>query len=150
MKRLLKSKAGVTVLEGVIALGLLALVTGGAFGVLLAASRQKTQPDTQEEMVWAVEKANTMLRAYAWNLPDTGLNGVKDHMPSTLQNGLCGAEQATPQIVDYTPVFTGLHDIECLLPPLCDKNNSSFTYTVSGDGNLYTITFDITCNGYTL
>ena len=41
MRQLLKNRAGVTVLEGVIALGLLALITAGAFGVLLSASPKK-------------------------------------------------------------------------------------------------------------
>ena len=144
MKRLLKSKAGVTVLEGVIALGLLALVTAGAFGVLLSASRQTTQPDVQEEMSWAVEKANTLLHAYAMYLgEDDDLRNMRNHLPEGLQNGLCGG--------DASPMSEGEHEIKCLLPPLCDRQQSEFTYKVGQiDTDQYNITYEITCNGYTL
>ncbi len=160
MKRLLTSKAGVTVLEGIIALGLLALVTGGAFAVLLSASRQTSQPDVQEEMSWAVEKVNKLLRIYPMYLSeDDATRAMRSLVPPDLANGLCGG--------DLSPMSTGEHDVACMLPPLCDKNNSSFTYTVTQvdhreqvtkyndwnsipDYSRYTITYDITCNGYKL
>ncbi len=163
MKRLLTSKAGVTVLEGIIALGLLALVTGGAFAVLLSASRQTSQPDVQEEMVWAVEKVNKLLRIYPMYLsePDSAIQNMQSVVPSNLERGLCGW--------DSSPLSGGDdHHVECMLPPICDRNNSSFTYTVDladhreqvtgyYDDNdtpvpytRYTITYDITCNGYKL
>lgn len=134
MKKILSNKAGVTVLEGVIALGLLALVTAGAFGVLLAASRQTTRPDVREEMILAVERANNELKVY------TGLgDGAEANMLNT---------DTFPQ--NRNPYRAGNQgtavDIKSYLPPICDRNNSSFTFTVNGN----TITFDITCNGYTL
>ncbi len=161
MKRILTSKAGVTLLEGVIALGLLALITGGAFAVLLAASRQATQPDIREEMSLAVEKAHDQLKIFTL-YGNTGLaDFAKGNLPAALyagQNaGLCTQESSNP-------LSLGQHDIGCLLPPICDANTSSFFYKVensaalgtagtSEDGGTpapYKITFSIACNGYSL
>lgn len=160
MKRILKNKWGVTLLEGVIALGLLALAAGATFGVLLSVSRKSTRPDLQEEMLWAVERAHSSLQLYV---------GQPENISSTnLPQGLCGD--------DNTPLSTsGTHTITCMLPAICDKNNSSFTYKVNSAS--YTlinaealsvtagfratnstnanwtgknISFQITCNGFTL
>lgn len=160
MKRLLTNKKGVTVLEGVIALGLLALIAGGAFAVLLAASRQTTQPDLREEMILAVEKADNLLKAYVGvtnaNCDDGG--DCAPVMHSRLRGGLCcyagGECTSTP--------LSGTHRIDCLLPPICDRSNSTFTYHRSNIqvqiGSSFadtlvdpgSIEFEITCNGYTL
>lgn len=125
MKNLLKSKAGVTVLEGVIALGLLAVVAGGAFGVLLSVSRQNFRPDVLEEMALAVEKVNDSLKMYQLRGDYAG------RLPEKFQLGLCGGTYATPQIEDNNPLSVGTHHIECMLPPICDTAKSSFTYTIS-------------------
>ncbi len=165
MKRILSKKTGVTILEGLIALGLLALVAAGTFGVLLSVSRKAGSPDIRESMILAVERANEQLQMYTPSL--TGL--ANSSVPSELQNGLCGG--------DSSPLSTGTtHYINCMLPPLCDKNKSSFSYTtgtekttmtipfstqyganglVSGWGGSSTATvrsikFNITCNGFTL
>jgi len=153
MCKLLTNNRGVTLLEGVIALGLLALVAGGAFGVLLSASRQNTQPDIREEMIWAVEKAHRQLQAYV------GSYLVTNTLPTNLQNGLC-------ENGDTIPLNVGSHNIDCMLPPICDRGNgSSFSYNVetrvlpfpssadvetSVDTTGYNISFTITCNGYKL
>lgn len=165
MKRILTSKAGVTLLEGVIALGLLALITGGAFAVLLAASRQATQPDIREEMSLAVEKAHEQLKILAMYGDQSDVNNVADLSKTSLpsrfysngQAGLCDKE-------DNPLSTTKSHNIACLLPPICDANTSSFTYQVENSTALesagssetggtpapYKITFSITCNGYSL
>jgi len=159
IKNLLISKKGVTVLEGVIALGLLALVAGGAFAVLLSASRQTTQPDIREEMTLAVDKANNLLRAYV-GIADANGSPV----PAKLRGGICcNGHNGDPTFCSSTPL--ALHtqlDISCQLPPICDANNSSFGYTVTNiSGQVGTgtsehteyfdvVRFDITCNGYTL
>ena len=128
MKRILHSESGVTVLEGVIALGLLALVTAGSFGVLLSASRQNSMPDVREEMSYAVEKANDKLKVYlqAAQMGDVG----RAYLPDSFKQGLCGTDVTTG------PLEIGVeHNIQCLLPPICDKSNhSSFSYTVSVRG----------------
>lgn len=147
MNRLLKNKKGVTILEGLIALGLLALVAGGTFGVLLSVSRKASRPDIREEMILAVERANEQLQVYV-------LAGA---IPSHFQ-GLCGGESS--------PLSSGTHPIKCELPAICDQDKSSFSYQVTSSsitlpaasGNvknessvtLPNVKFFITCNGFTL
>lgn len=161
MRRILSNQKGVTLLEGLIAMGLLALVAAGTFGVLLSVSHKSGKPDIREEMALAVEKANDQLQAYAQNMTDTPAN----------QNNLCPEDtQDHPLTLDNT------HNIKCLLPVIC-AGSSSFSYTVTNPGALnfkndaggnedyisdenYTsstpsthqrrITFSITCNGFTL
>lgn len=163
MKRLFKhfftKKTGVTVLEGLIALGLLALVAGGTFGVLLSVSRKTGTPDIREEMSLAVERANELLPMYAPLLQGSNMSDAK--IADAYKKGLCGK--------DDSPVLPGKHAIKCLLPPICDEQNSSFVYTVAenpitlpsavpSDTKYYyytsqphrQITFEITCNGFSL
>lgn len=178
MKKILKSKKGVTILEGLIALALLALVATGTFAVLLSASRTSSQPDIREEMALAVEKAAQKLQVYVY--PDGFDPDDVDDISTAVTKGLCGTQDAL-YVLDE-----GEHNIDCLLPPICDANNSSFTYTVdnlttglpkttssaipmrtfdqmqkkNADGNnagadingeyARTVTFEITCNGFTL
>ncbi len=179
MKQLLNSKAGVTVLEGVIALGLLALITAGAFGVLLSASRQTSVPDIREEMAYAVEKAGDLLKVYINAQQSEFANA---HLPDGLACGPCGKMNGSGGCVssagdtiyptDRTPLSSGRHDVGCLLPPVCDRSNSEFYYSVlntstshdkdrlasasrepgtgAGVFDDYTVTFTIRCNGYEL
>ncbi len=164
MKRILSKKTGVTILEGLIAMGLLALVAAGTFGVLLSVSRKAGSPDIRESMALAVERAYDQLQMYTPELNDLSNSNV----PDTLAFGLCGG--------DSDPLGSGTHNIDCMLPPLCDKTNSSFSYTtgatkntmslpfvtnygsggtVSGWGGntsatVRSVEFTITCNGFTL
>lgn len=169
MKRILKNRRGVTLLEGLIALGLLALVAAGTFGVLLSVAHKSSKPDIREEMVLAVEKANDMLQMYSKRMdnPTDAIGDTDNVLP-----GLCA-----PAAPDTTPLKEGIkHDINCLLPVICDTASSEFKYTVESgtfdfkneDGgnenyihnNNYTggtitspqrkITFNITCNGFVL
>lgn len=170
MKKFLKNKKGVTILEGLIALTLLALVATGTFAVLLSTSRKTSQPDIREEMALAVEKASQLLQVYIYS--------DRDNLPSDLQDTvdapLCEGYDASAPLSQV-----GKHNIGCLLPPMCDRNNSSFFYIVTpkspvlprtadlmrtrgADGsytgsatdvsshNLYKIEFEIKCNGFTL
>ncbi len=116
MKRILKNRRGVTLLEGLIALGLLALVAAGTFGVLLSVAHKSSKPDIREEMVLAVEKANDQLHAYSQNMNNTLTENTTK---------LCAEDTQTK------PLATGEHNIICLLPVICDRDQSSFTYTVS-------------------
>lgn len=162
LKHFLSKKTGVTVLEGLIALGLLALVAGGTFGVLLSVSRKAGTPDIREEMALAVERANELLPMYA-PLKSDGTNMASLKLPNRYQRGLC------EEINDPSPMsLDSHHDIRCLLPPICDESNSSFSYEVGndevslpsdvpGDTKYYypsqphrQITFKITCNGFSL
>ncbi len=164
MKQVLHSVKGVTILEGVIALGLLAVVTAGAYAVLLSTSRGTSKPDMREEMMLAIENANDQLKVYT-HLGGSSTTGFP--FTSGFSNGLCGSVTGTSQTVDTQPLNTGVHTIKCLLPPSCDRNQSDFTYTVTthtvglpladaqwetgGESqNIYQIQFNIVCNGYKL
>lgn len=159
MKCLLKNKAGVTILEGLIALGLLALVAGGTFGVLLSMSRKASQPDIREEMLLAVERASEQLQVYT--------NSSASNVPENFKSGLCGSETSFSNVLS----IENNHDIGCMLPAICDRNNSEFSYQVTEDtfspdgfpaatvtayranpNSLTTkrISFTIKCNGFTL
>ena len=163
MKTILKNRKGVTLLEGLIAMGLLALVAAGTFGVLLSVSHKAGKPDIREEMALAVEKANDQLHAYSQNMDSTNL--------STNSIKLCDEDTQS------YPLDSGEHNIVCLLPVICDRSVSSFTYNVeapsdfnfvastasnkdyinnanydssSATSKWRKITFSITCNGFTL
>ncbi len=164
MRKILKNNKGVTLLEGLIALMLLAVVATGTFGVLLSTSRKTAQPDIREEMALAVDRAAQMLQVYT--VPDSASAAITG---STLyQHGLCGYQDETDPVATGNP-----HYINCLLPPMCDTSNgSSFSYTVVGANTdvrnklknsdkdslqlgttaklSYSVTFNITCNGFTL
>ncbi len=166
MKKILTKKTGVTVLEGLISLGLLALVAAGTFGVLLSVSRKSGSPDIRESMILAVEKAHEQLQMYP---PTLYLSSEPTSIPTELQNGLCGN--------DSTPLSIGTtHYINCMLPPICDRNTSSFSYTTGTEkvnmsipffnrygingmatgwggspyASILSVRFSITCNGFTL
>lgn len=122
--KILNSKAGVTVLEGVIALGLLAVVTAGAFGVLLSAARKSTQPDMREEMALAVEGAKDELQVYINTVGNTTF------LPELLKNNLCNLEDEP-----FHPLVGGdsvHHHITCKLPKICDRTSpkSWFYYRI--------------------
>ena len=166
IRKILKNRKGVTLLEGLIALVLLAMVTTGTFAVLLSTSRRSAQPDIREEMTFAVERAMNKLQTYVFTTKDDSGDKIKlSTVPTAIQNGLCGT--------DEDPLAAGSHNIDCMLPPICN-NNSSFKYTVSVVNSTsklgiyrlslydigsasglslaepYSINFDITCNGYKL
>lgn len=170
LKRVLTKKKGVTILEGLIALGLLALVAAGTFGVLLSVARKSGAPDIREEMVLAVERANDQLQMYSSGIV-SGMTNSK--LYEQYANGMCGGSliPAQVKVSDSSPMSLGPHNIKCMLPSLCDYSNSTFTYTVReasftthnyGASNMVTdyasafptkgrqVTFNITCNGFTL
>lgn len=171
LKRILNNQAGVTILEGLIALGLLAVVAGGSFAVLLSVSRQSSQPDIREEMAYAVEKANDELQLFTSLVNYTQLDtSTSRELSSNYPQGLCGNDPKPLEI--WTAGNPVEHDITCRLPTLCDVNQSSyfkyFVYHVQ-DVNLtdrigsslrdssaldnmpvLKIQFDIACNGYKL
>jgi len=134
MKTILKNKKGVTLLEGLIAMGLLAMVAAGTFGVLLSVSHKSNQPDIREEMAFSIEKANDWLQAYSQNMED----GFSKNA-----NTLCNAGEEDP-------LSNGKHNVECLLPYVCvnrttnvdscSAEQSCFWYEVSTDVQ----TFDFT------
>ncbi len=141
------------------------MVAAATFGVLLSVSRKASSPDLRESMVLAVERAYEQLQMYTPDL--TSVNNP--NIPSDFQYGLCGG--------DSSPLATGqTHMINCLLPPICDKATSSFSYTTGTDqtsvnipfvakygvngmvtdwgsasnATVRSVKFSITCNGFTL
>lgn len=122
IKNIIKNKRGVTLLEGLIALALLALVATGTFAVLLSASRKTSTPDLREELVFAVEKAHEQLQAYVYNT-EFSLQAKDDknefYVPAAFREGLCGTASWLPH-QDLNPLANGTHNISCLLPPICD------------------------------
>lgn len=159
--QLFKNKKGVTILEGLVAMGILAMVAVGVFGVVLSISRKSTQPDIREEMVYAVEQAYRDLQMYTSTDPTYPLSPTDP--PCICEQ--TGCSEKNPLFADADP-----RDISCRLPHLCDPNQSSFTYTVQSQDtfpytglslnesnnmvtaglNRYTINFSITCNGFKL
>jgi type II secretory pathway pseudopilin PulG len=141
-------KKGVTILESLIALTLLAVVAVGIFGVVLSISRKTNESDVREEANLAIESAIEQLNlyegAYRYSKKDPDTVPVGDVDPS-LPKGLCGA--------DEYPLSKGVHQIRCLLPPVCDKNNSQTTFsyhvralsptTITFPGNTYLHDLDI-------
>ena len=121
MKKILCKKTGVTVLEGLIALGLLALVAAGTFGVLLSVSRKASNPDIREAMILAVERAHEQLQMYTPTMASLS----NDSLPTELENGLCGNDSSPLSI-------STKHYINCMLPPICDRNNNSEFYYQTG------------------
>ena len=164
MRHILHNKKGVTLLEGLIAMALLALVAAGTFGVLLSVSHKAGRPDIREEMALAVEKASDQLQVFAQNQNNVELS-IQAHK-------LCDTDSFDD------PLQLGEHDIACLLPVICDRsgNKSTFKYTVSnsntnfksdnGGNKTYIadtnyinsatsvthrrVDFNITCNGFAL
>ena len=130
IKKLWKSKKGVTLLEGLIAMVLLAVVATGSFAVLLSASRKSSGPDIREEMILAVEKAHTQLQAYV-NASSFSLDKKdgqdKPLVPPAYQKGLCGSK-----VVDDAPLKAGTHNIKCLLPLICDSDTADTCNSVIG------------------
>ena len=146
MKKWLKNKAGVTLLEGLIALLLLSIVATGTLGVLLSISRKTNTTEMEAAMMSAIEQARNVL---------------KYHQDDLSNYSACGGS-------DYD-------DLTCFLPSMCDRYRSSFSYSLNSsykheidlpdhdkDANLTDLlnsndevsvphlTFQISCNGYTL
>lgn len=120
------NKKGVTVLEGLIALSLLAIVATGTFAVLLSTSRKTSEPDMREEMVLAIERAHEQLQAYILgNAMITSQDASGSFIvPQAFINGLCGAADFG-FVPDTNPLGNGTHNIKCMLPLVCDRGNVS-------------------------
>ena len=173
MKRILTAKDGVTLLEGVIALGLLALIAGGAFAVLLASSRQTTQPDIREETILAVERMNGLLKSYTGYMDADLREQSKGYLVESLNpstSGTLGNDFHVTSWSNLDSLVGNTYEISQSsrqLPPICDGNKSKVEYTIKnvnhdvpfqlrGEGGEtlrtvnYAIQYKVTCNGYQL
>jgi len=193
------NKKGLTIAEAVIAMMLLAIVTMGIYGVIMASVRSGQKPDMREGMAYAIEQASALLKnktlganmlCTQWN--DDGTCG--SYLPPCPVNyyhasdGSCGVPIRPPLpcldlddqgcisfyrdicgnlLPNYISVFDSMthgmpvtnvdnpftagvyYKIDCVpLPEACDKDTSSFFYTVkyTTDG-FRNIQFRIVCNG---
>ena len=123
IKKFLKNKKGVTLLESLIALLLLAVVATGTFAVLLSTSRKSLGPDIREEMALAIEKASDMLQGAVVSLDSDVPNYGSGF---NYQKGPCG-------LASSHALSSGSHnnELNCLLPPICDPSHSHFSYEIS-------------------
>ena len=63
MFTILKNRKGVTLLEGMIAMLILAVVTVGTFGVVLSSTRNASQPNFREDSMLALEQIHNFAQA---------------------------------------------------------------------------------------
>ena len=86
MIRVLQNRKGVTLLEGLIALALLAMVAVGTFGVLLSSSRGSTAPDKREEMLLTAERIRNGMQMLSYQFDkytSQRYNGVYNNTNTT-------------------------------------------------------------------
>lgn len=135
------NKKGYTIVEGIIAMLLVAIMVGAIFSALMASRRAIVEPSYREEMMYTVESLANSIKNYV-------------DMESGDLDPLCGST---------TPLENGEHDCSELLPDVCKTGggyNSSLKYTVSGlsvsdNTGAYTPTVNqikikIVCNGEVL
>lgn len=106
------NKKGYTIVEGIIAMLLVAIMVGGIFTALMASRRAIIEPSYREEMLYTVESLSNQLKNYV-----DAEGGV---------NSLCGSS---------TPLSNGEHDCSSMLPDVCRTDSgydSSLIYTVTG------------------
>ncbi|MBR1981021.1 hypothetical protein [Candidatus Proelusimicrobium excrementi] len=134
------NKKGYTIVEGIIAMLLVAIMVGGIFTALMASRRAIIEPSYREEMLYAVESLSNQLKNYV---------DAEGAVAS-----LCGST---------TPLENGDHDCSSMLPDVCRTDggyNSSLTYNVSGlsvtggtggfSPTVNQIKINIVCNGEVL
>ena len=135
------NKKGYTIVEGIIAMLLVAIMVGAIFSALMASRRAIVEPSYREEMMYTFESLANSIKNYV----DTNGGDLES---------LCGST---------TPLSNGEHDCSELLPDVCKSGegyNSSLTYTVSGltasdNTGAYTpavnqVKINIVCNGEVL
>ncbi|MDR0292405.1 MAG: hypothetical protein LBI01_06610 [Elusimicrobium sp.] len=171
------NKKGLTIAEAVISMVLLAIITMGIYGVIMASVRSGKKPDMREDMAYAIETASAKLQGLIqndkickeWN-PDPNLDNCVTHPDKCClnlttsddikYNDLCEKNFANvynPDTGSRMNVSTPFQEkaeyhIECLLPKSC-VGDSKFYYTSTNIGTadvpLYNIKFFIQCNGQT-
>ena len=104
------NKKGFTIIESVIAMLLVAVITGGVFSALMAARRAIIEPSYKEDMAFAAEGVLNELKA---NVSSGGSTGTDP----------CGGGG---------PLSQNTHTINCerTLPEACKKSGSSITYKI--------------------
>lgn len=134
------NKKGYTIVEGIIAMLLVAIMVGGIFTALMASRRAIIEPSYREEMLYTVESLSNQLKNYV---------DAEGAVAS-----LCGST---------TPLSNGEHDCSSMLPDVCRTDgdyDSSLIYTVTGiaaqddsggfSPTVNQIKINIVCNGEVL
>lgn len=124
MKRIFKNKKGVTVLEGLIALLLLAMISVGTFSVLLSASRKSSQPDQREAMTLSMERAVHALQVFAptvirtddWLPAKPDLETIANADPTSTLSAIFQSIHGDPMCVTTSEADCGELDFADLLP----------------------------------
>ena len=112
---MIKNKKGFTIIESVVAMLLVAIVVGGVFAALMAARRGITEPGYKEDMVYAVESVNNLLKL---NVSGAAANGAGD--------GPCS--------VGSNPLSSGSgKNADCMIPQDACGPGSELSYTVVDD-----------------
>lgn len=155
MNRFLKNKKGVTLLEGLIAIGLLAMVSVSTFSVLLSISRRAKQPDLREDMLLSIEKTNAELQKHIGDpnfnnlyiCPVVGLNaaGNPASCMAPIKCTMLGQSFLTPTFT-YTVEDNDLESKIMNLLPTADKRSMDSDEKAKVFGTKKT-TFNITCQG---
>jgi Tfp pilus assembly protein PilV len=120
-----KHNKGFTIIEAVIAMLLVAVITGGVFTALMAARRAIIEPSYKEDMAFAAEGVLNELKT---NVSFSNSKGVG--------NDPCNTS---------SPLSLTTHRIDCRLPAACNTDGSQMAYTVNN--NTYTVVKDDLISG---
>lgn len=138
MKHILGNRKGVTILEGLIALGLLAMVAVGTFGVLLSSSRKASNPDEREEMILAVERIYHGMQMFSYTTDTdasslgkpTSLVFPDDEANSSFWQQIRLKDDASDPLC-VTGKKTCPSTLNDLLPVICNQNSGTSQVTLS-------------------
>ncbi|WP_424244089.1 type II secretory pathway pseudopilin PulG [Elusimicrobium posterum] len=153
MNNIFKNKKGITIAEALISMVLLAMITVGIYGVIMASMRSAKKPNSREEIAFAIDHVNTILKSRITreNLSVNSFNICRSGGTANYGN---------PSVFN----ITNCTDPQRFLPEMCDASQSTFEYTVTitnypliktdVNGNPYTenkenysISFNVSCNG---
>lgn len=136
------NKKGFTLAEALIAMVLVAIMAAGIITALMATKRSMVSPSNREDMMFAIERASSLLQS---GQAMCGITGDDRLAP-------------TPNCSLDNPNNLDCHNINCLMPRICDTNNGDyFVYSVREmpSSNIDTqnkrfVNFKIRCEGQTI
>ncbi|WP_428898393.1 prepilin-type N-terminal cleavage/methylation domain-containing protein [Parelusimicrobium proximum] len=123
IKRKIPAKKGFTIVEGIVAILLLAIVTAGVYGVILSTVRANIVPDIKEDSAYQIEAVTAALKLLMTGAP-SDFDAAKEVMPCIF----VGKTSTNP--ADYLTV--GVHDIPWCMPLEC-LDDTTFKYIVYQD-----------------
>ena len=133
------NRKGYTIVEGIIAMLLVAVMVGGIFSALMASRRAIVEPSRKEEMLYAIESLENNLK-----------NCVSSRLDEDCSIDNCGGGSDAISIGEHN----------CTLPDVCKGADDYFKYEVSGTSisdpyssttsTLNQIKISMKCNGEAL